>query len=410
MSGHFREPGSPANADVEIPLVLPVGTLPEIAKEASGVGAGGEPGETPGLLRRFWLRCCSIGEWIFGAISLIVGLAVVAAVPIAWFLSLGYLLEAARRVATSGKLRTGFIGIRPAARAGSMIAGAWIMLLPLRLLSSMAVDAELIDPGGVTAERWRLGLTLATILVVIHIVAACSRGGKLRYFFWPFNLIWLVRRLRQGGYFSQARDAVWEFLRGMRLPYFFWLGLRGFCGAFVWLAVPITVLALGRFAPVVGFIGGAMLAIVLLYVPFLQMRFAVENRFSSFWQIRPVRDLYRRAPWAFAFAFFITLLFAVPLYLLKIEMIPRETAWLPSLVFIVFIFPARLLTGWAYARASRCDRPRHWFFRWTGRLWMLPVAAIYVLIVFFTQYLSWGGVWSLYEQHAFLLPMPFVGM
>ena len=56
------------------------------------------------------------------------------------------------------------------------------------------------------------------------------------------------------------------------------------------------------------------------------------------------------------------------------------------------------------------EEPRHWFFRVTGRLPLLPVAGFYVLIVFFTQYTSWNGVWSLYEQHAFLLPVPFFGM
>jgi hypothetical protein len=40
----------------------------------------------------------------------------------------------------------------------------------------------------------------------------------------------------------------------------------------------------------------------------------------------------------------------------------------------------------------------------------LPIEAFYVLIVFFTQYTSWNGVFSLYEQHAFLLPIPFFGM
>ena len=41
---------------------------------------------------------------------------------------------------------------------------------------------------------------------------------------------------------------------------------------------------------------------------------------------------------------------------------------------------------------------------------LLFLSILIVVIVFFTQYLSWSGVWSLYEQHAFLLPVPFVGM
>jgi hypothetical protein len=140
------------------------------------------------------------------------------------------------------------------------------------------------------------------------------------------------------------------------------------------------------------------------------MRLAASNRLSAVFELSAVRADFTRAPWAFTFAFIITLLFALPLYLLKIEMVPREAAWLPSLVFIAFIFPARLLTGWALSRAARRETPRHWFFRWTGRLPLIPAAAFYVLIVFFTQYTSWNGVWSLYEQHAFLLPVPFFGM
>ena len=78
----------------------------------------------------------------------------------------------------------------------------------------------------------------------------------------------------------------------------------------------------------------------------------------------------------------VLLLAAIPLYLLKIEMIPREAAWLPSLVFVAFLAPARLLTGWAYSRSARRDRPSHWLFRVLGRLAIVPAAAFYVLIVF----------------------------
>ena len=100
----------------------------------------------------------------------------------------------------------------------------------------------------------------------------------------------------------------------------------------------------------------------------------------------------------------------ISLYLLKIEMIPREAAWLPSLVFIAFIFPARLLSGWAFGRSLRRTKPRNWFVRWTARLAMLGVTLAYVVIVYFSQYAAWEGIWSLYEQHAFLLPVPFLGM
>jgi hypothetical protein len=38
---------------------------------------------------------------------------------------------------------------------------------------------------------------------------------------------------------------------------------------------------------------------------------------------------------------------------------------------------------------------------------MVPVATVYALVVFLTQYTGWHGVLGLYERHAFLLPVPF---
>ncbi|HTU22150.1 MAG TPA: hypothetical protein VMG10_29190 [Gemmataceae bacterium] len=356
----------------------------------------------------------SIVEWLFGVAVLMIGLAVLAALPLLQFLSLGYLLEAGGRVARTGRLRDGFIGVRSAARLGGLVLGCWLTLLPARFVADLAYSAQIIDPGGRVATGWRIGLFVLIGLTGLHIGLACARGGRLSYFFWPFNFIWVLLRLLRGGYYAESRDAVWDTVVSLRLPYYFSLGFRGFVGALTWLALPVTLLALGRLpaplGPLVGFFGALLLALVLVYVPFLQMRLAMTNRLSAAFEILEARRSFRRAPWAFAFSFVVTLLFALPLYLLKIEMVPREAAWLPSLVFIAFIFPARLLTGWAMGRAVHRAEPRHWFFRWTGRLPFLPAALFYVLIVFFTQYTSWNGVWSLYEQHAFLVPVPFFGM
>ncbi len=366
------------------------------------------------LIRSCGRLIYSIGEWLFGVAVLMVGLSVLAALPVLQFLSLGYLLEAGGRVARTGRLRDGFIGVRLAARLGGLVLGCWLVLLPLRFVSDLAYSAQIIDPGGRTAAAWRIGLFVLMVLCGLHIGMACARGGRLRYFFWPFNFIWVIRRLLRCGYYAEARDAVWDTARSLRLPYYFSLGLRGFLGALAWLALPVTLLALGRMpaplAPLVGFFGALLLALVLIYLPFLQMRLAMKNRLSAVFELREVRRNFQRAPWAFAFSFVVTLLFALPLYLLKIEMVPREAAWLPSLVFITFIFPARLLTGWALGLATHRTSPRHWFFRWTGRVPFVPIAGLYVLIVFFTQYTSWNGVWSLYEQHTFLVPVPFFGM
>lgn len=364
-----------------------------------------------GVARGVVRRVASAAEWLFGITSLVLGLSILAALPLAQFLSLGYLLESSARVARTGRLRDGLIGVRRAARVGGVMAGAWLSLLPLWLVGSFAQSAELIDPGGPVARGWRTALAVATVFSILHVAAACARGGRLRHFLWPIgHPLWLARRLREGGLYAEARDGFWEFVAALHLPHYFRLGLVGFLGTLAWLALPATLIAASGRAPLLGVIGALALAVIAPSLPFLQVRFAVEGRASALFSMRAVRDRFRRAPWAFAFALLVMLLAAIPLYLLKIEMIPREAAWLPSLVFVAFLAPARLLTGWAYARSGRRDRPRHWLIRALGRLAILPAAALYVLVVVLAQYTSWGGAWSLYEQHAFLLPVPFLNL
>ena len=401
-------------AETRSSCVLEVGAPQELAEPKVAIDGAGS--SVFGPIRRV---ICLIGwviggiasalEWLFGAMVLIVGLAVLAALPVLQFLSLGYLLEAGGRVARSGRLRDAFIGVRLAARLGAVVAASWVLLLPVRLVAGLARAAQVIEPGGEVARAWRLGLVILIITTALHIAAACARGGRLRYFLWPFNIFWLLRRLLRG-YYAEARDAVWNVTVSLRLPHYFWLGFRGFVAAAAWLVVPVTLLAPGSVVPILGFVGAVALAWVLLYLPFLQMRLATENRLAAAFELRMARREFCRAPWAFSFAFIVTLLLALPLYLLKIEVVPAEAAWLPSLVFIAFIYPARVLTGWAMSRARRREAPRHWFFRWTGRLPLVPAAAFYVLIVYFTQFTSWNGVGSLYEQHALLVPVPFFGL
>jgi hypothetical protein len=379
------------------------------------------PAEAPPrrrLLRWIWSAIvwlargiASGAERLFGLIALVVGLATLAALPVLQFLSLGYLLESSARVARSGRLRDGLVGVRRAARIGGIVAGIWLATLPAWLVGTFAQSAELIDPGGRAARGWRVALVVTALLTVFHVLAACARGGRLRHFLWPIgHPFWVMRRLREGGLYAASRDAFWASLAALRLPYYFRLGLVGFLGTLAWLVVPAILISAGGRVPPLGILGALLLAIVVPFLPFLQIRYALEGRSSALFSRRAIRERFRRAPWAFAFSLMILLLAAIPLYLLKIEMIPREAAWLPSLVFVAFLAPARLLTGWAYARSGRRDRPSHWFFRLLGRLAIVPVAAFYVLIVFLAQYTSWGGAASLYDQHAFLLPVPFLQM
>jgi hypothetical protein len=355
-----------------------------------------------------------------GLATIVAGLAVLATFPLAQFVSLGYLLECSGRVARSGRPRDGFVGLHKAAGLGIFVAGAWVLLLPVRFVSSMAARARLIEPGGLADRGWSLGLWFMVLLTIAALalwligVLMCGRAVESLVSGQPMAAAWRLpprRRAWEPRLYVWVRDRLWEFAVGLRVPYYFWLGLRGFAGGMIWLVLPISLLALGSSGhPVAGFLGALGLMLVLLYLPFLQTRFAAENRFAAMFEVGAVRRLFRKAPVGFWLAVLVTLAFAVPLYLLKIEIVPREAAWLPSLVFVIFILPARLLVGWVCGYAARRQRPRNWFVRQAARLAMLPVVGMYVLIVYFTQYTSWYGVASLYEQHAFLVPVPFLGL
>jgi len=366
--------------------------------------------EKRGLLQKMG----SALEWVFGFVALLVLVAACSVVPVLNFLSLGYLLQVSGTVARTGRFRDGLIGVRKAAVLGSIAAGTWIVVWPARLVSQMWKDAELIAPGSGMARAWHAGLVVVIVITLVHLFWSCVRGGKLRHFLWPQPLRFM-RWLRTGQKFEGIQSRITDYVVGLHLPTYFWLGLRGFVGALAWLIVPVGILLAATRLPVGGsvllsLLGGGLLLAVAIHLPFLQARFAESGRFGAMFELREVRRLFLRAPLAFWFALIITLLFAVPLYLLKIELTPKELAWLPSLLFVIFIFPARVLTGWAMSRAARHEEPRHWFARWTARLGIIPVAVFYTLVVYFTPYLSWNGTRSLLEQHAFLVPAPLMAL
>lgn len=367
-----------------------------------------------GIVGRMGHGVVSVLDWVFGLVAIVGGLAVLSITPVGNFFSLGYLIECSGRVARTGRLRDGFVGIRKASVVGSLVIGTWLVLLPVRFVASLWQDAELIAPGSETAQGWRVALIVITVLAVMHLLWAWVRGGRLWHFLWPApGRFW--RWLHEPGKYGRLQRGVLAYMLGLRLPYYFWLGLRGFVGAVVWLIVPVGVLIgasqlpEGR-AALVALAGAGLLALVVLYLPFLQVHFGRTKRMRAMFELGEVRAYFRRAPIAFWVALFVTLLFALPLYLLKIELTPREVAWLPSLLFVSFIFPARLLTGWAMGRAVKREMPRHGVFRWASRLAVVPVVLVYVLFVYLTQYLSWYGTWSLLEQHAFLVPAPLMGL
>src|SRR5262249_20115668 len=156
----------------------------------------------------------------------------------------------------------------------------------------MTLSAQIIDPDGPIAHRWKIGLTVLTvgtallIVTALYLLIVLSRAVAA---WWEGDTFRLWDRLRGGGFYTEARGGVWDVVASLRLPYYFWLGLRGFAGTMVWLGIPVSLIALGRLIGqqgsegaggvgfLVGFAGAVQLMFVLLQLPFLQARFAAQN-------------------------------------------------------------------------------------------------------------------------------------
>jgi hypothetical protein len=426
------------------------------------------------LITRAFLAVCRFTFWLFrslfGIASLILLLAVIAAIPIVNFLALGYLLEVEGSLARTGRLRDAFPLLQQAPRLGAIALGLWVWQLPLRALSNLAADARLIDPGSFADVSLHIVLFVLAIVVAAHLCLALAHGGSLWAFFWPpllpigigvagilliatapivlaalliallvvfaiyrgRTLEWLnqlirgwgrallrgvqnyrafLKRLPTPDYWTEASTEIRKFVVSLRLKHHFLLGLKGFGGALIWLFIPTLIFGAARKTeggPVlITLFGGILLMLVLSWVPFLQAHFAAENRFGAMFELRKVRQLFKNAPFSWLITMLVTLTLALPMYLFKIRLPPTDAMWMETIVFIVTIYPVKVITGWAYHRAVARERRAFFGFRWLTRLVMLPLLAIYVFLLFFTQFIGENGKLVLFQHHAFMLPAPF---
>ena len=361
---------------------------------------------------RFIFRVAST---LLAFLSLILILAVLAAIPLVNIYVLGYFLNVEGRVARTGRLRDAFPLIGVATRVVTIVVGVWICLLPLRFLASFAADARLIDPGSRADIFAHFALNLSWAVISAHIILALARGGTALCFVRPFkNFSWTWRQLRSGTYFSTADAAVRGFVEKLEIRRHFWLGLRGFAVAFLWLFLPTALFSIARepegIQILMTILGGFTLAVMLTWAPYLQARFAAEESFRAGLQLREVRKLYAHAPLACSFNVIILFALSLPLYLFKAFLLPPEAMWPITLIFVATIYPTRILTGWVYHVAEkRKDQGRkaHWTLRLLCSPVTLAVLGIYVFIVFFTQFLGEQGKLVLFHHHALLLPAPF---
>lgn len=370
----------------------------------------------PHLLRHPLRAIAWLVRAVFGIASLALMLALLAAIPVVNFVTLGYLLEAEGRVARSGRLRTAFPLIGVAPRIGAIALGLWLWLIPLRLLGSAVADAQLIDSRAPATLVLTAIKYVAWCGITVHLLLAIARGGSVGCFLRPLkNVLWLFGQLRSGTYFTSASREIRQFVAGLRLRHHLWLGARGFAGALAWLLLPTVLYAAARHSEgpevFVTILGGVLLVFVFAWMPFLQAHFAATNRFGAFRELRTVRRLFGHAPFAWLFAAIVVYVLALPLYLFKIALPPSDAMWFVTLLFVVSIYPARVATGWAYHRAVRrqsAGQRSWWITRAFVRLLMLALLATYVFILFFTQFIGEEGKRELFQQHAFLLPWPML--
>jgi lipid-A-disaccharide synthase-like uncharacterized protein len=329
-------------------------------------------------------------------------------------LALGWMLDAEGRVARSGRLRDGLPWLRVVPRLGVVAIGVWTWLLVARLVAAAADDAALVDPGSVTAAAWERARVIVAILVAIHLLFALAAGPSPMAFLRPIrNLRRVVAAARAGTLWRDGTAAFQRLLDVLAPAATFRLGLGGFLGGLVWVAAPTVLFVAARtsdrpLAPLVSVIGGILLAVTLMWVPFLQARYAATGHLAAFLDLGAVREWFRRAPLAMLAALVLLLGLTLPLHLLKVAVPPRDAVWLLTPLFVLLILPGRLAVGWAAARAA--DRP--------GRAWLVTrivagigcwvALAAYLGILFLTPVLAALGTRVLFDHHAVLLPTPFL--
>jgi hypothetical protein len=242
-----------------------------------------------------------------------------------------------------------------------------------------------------------------------HLASDLLCVPRLRDWFLPAIVI---ERIRTRRLWNDAADGLWDFSQSIPLLRLFVLGAAGFLGTMVWLILPTFAMIGGTSRPTGGAallstLGVVSTTIVFCVLLVTQAEYASSGKIRDLFAIKKVFLRIRQAPIWHLLATLMTLILALPLFLLKIEEIPVELRPLLSIVFIATGWLSRIALGWANARASRANRPRRLWWALPVSSLMIPLAFVFVVVLFFTRYVSWHGAWSLIENPVFLLPAPF---
>lgn len=407
MSTTLTQPPQVTTEVISPPLESPVRVVP--IEERMG------PGQFPGIWKPVRSALWSI-HIVFGTGCLILILAILAAIPGLNILTLGYLIDPQKRVAESGRLRDGFPLMVLAPRLGVIVFFSILFLIPVRLQATRVSDAAVIL--GNTHERVQQmagNLQLLQYIVAFHLLLSIARGGTVGCFLRPIkNVRWILKSIftQQGR--ADISTGIEQVLTIAKPVQHFWIGLKAFFGAVLWLLIPAGLLvaysAPGRTSPLFGvasFLGVLLMIPVTAWLPMLQVHQAVTGKFRSIFTISAARTVIRNAPLSWMLTTVLMYAMTFPLYLAKIRLLPSDAMLVLTPFFIILTYPARILVAWAYHRGMSQPKPAWRTVSWGIRLVMLPLLFAHAVFLFFTPAISELGKNAPLENQAFLGPVPY---
>lgn len=378
---------------------------------------GPEREERSSASKQGWLTALgALSSGVVGFFCLVLFLATLGTIPVVNLFVLGTLIEIMGRVGREGRIRSAGYLVPVARRVVGAVVAVLLWLWPLTVLAKLAWDARLIAPDSSTAAIYFQVVVLLSILVTFHLTFAVAAGCRFLLFFRPVhNVRYVIGALRNGTWGSPAKAGIADFLRQLRPIYHFRLGAETILGTLAWLLIPTLMLwamqnHLHAWSQIVALLGGLCLMAALLWLPLLQMQYAVRPSLKAYFQIAPVFQRFRRMPFRFSLA--IAVIYAVSavpfLYLVLIKSrLPAHSGIGDILfVFLITVIPAKVLLAWVWSRSHVARQRRLWW----SVLWGIALLAFlgaFVQLTFYTQTVSPYGRWHLFQQSSLLLPFPF---
>ena len=367
----------------------------------------------PMFARRLWRGVRATVRGAAGTLGFVGTLSAVAALPGGPLLALGWMLEAEGRIAARSDRTLGRLW-RAAAVLAGIAAAIWLVVQPVLFLSGLASDAAVIAPGSAAATGWRIaGLVLAAALAT-HLSLWLLAGGRTGWVRPLRNLLRVVQDPGEAADRLRAKCAwLWAEFAPVRSV---WLGVRGLLVAAAWLVLPSVLLAAqgdGAGRGLARVVGALWLAAVLPLVPAAQANLAAARHAGAWRSVAAGLDpraawrTWRARPARWIGALLIVLAGSLPLYLLAIVEVPRDSRWLLTPACVAAILPGRLLAG-CVRRGLNDAAPRpslRWCGAWLALGWGLSL--IYAGLLFLTPFTSAAGPSAALRQPGFFTPVPF---